>query len=82
MLNIRHGSIVVPVSVNGESLYQAQKGYHENWRNFAISFGALIPNMVVIPKDITAFRFYFKPRFKPRQPVLSLVFDENCKVFN
>ena len=33
-----------------------------------VNFGALIPNMVVIPKGVAAFSFYFS--FKPR-------FDEN-----
>ena len=37
---------------------------------FVVNFGALIPNMVVIPKGVAAFSLYFS--FKPR-------FDENRK---
>ena len=35
-----------------------------------VNFGALIPNMVVIPRGVAAFSLYFS--FKPR-------FDENRK---
>ena len=35
---------------------------------FLVNFGALIPNMVVIPKGVAAFSLYFN---------LNLVFDEN-----